>query len=695
MEILEVLLGWSKRFVLAWLLFFSLESYGCQSFLLEEEFKKQDKAYSSNWKPLFDKKSLKAIREGNRVIKINLDSSNLREVLSTLQAGPYLLDIQYENLNFPIFHFHKIPNDYTLPRRASFRVFFFNGYTLQTVDSATIQRSSYCRFLDISAYHIPDITPALNDKGVWYSGALGSNLQSIYADIISKILEAEEIPQRNVLFMGSSMGGFMALKMAGYFPEASVLVYNPQVNLIPFLKERFLLSHEIVSVTAHLLRFDIPGTRLPEPVKHEIRTKIDGHLETFVIEQYSKEPAFFCSLPKLIPLIGDQSTLTMLLNSINTKMRTTLVPRFGVDFELPLIESKPLFRVEFIPPLPPVVFDLQALKFDQQSIGDDLSELAVLQIMLRWMKTTLTTLLANYYTLQEVFERLHRIVTVDISSQPYTLKLVEKPQLTSEQKDLLFGLPDLKKQHKNALILCTTNLLGLKAAVVGPSSNDIVDTMLKPLKGIAGGFVTSIKEFVRKKVEFVGEQLIDPLLDLYWKSIADVLLGLLESPELSEFQERICIDPSLIVLANSQSRRFILYVQNMADKCHYKGQYFPFLKRLKDETALPPLLGSRELKPIPWDLLELRILNSGFNFFTFRNEEFGHHANIKVDQVLLNLALMNLERMSFEELPPPAAEPPNPDTPGEPRADDPEKTGSEPPEAGAHSDDEPSSSSPS
>jgi pimeloyl-ACP methyl ester carboxylesterase len=133
-----------------------------------------------------------------------------------------------------------------MPRYA---VVFFNSYT----DQSRFQRLRYFQGLNVVTICIPDITPSPQNHGMWYCGPVGGDYYGRYAAFVRDLISAEGIPESQVLLMGSSMGGFMALKMAEFLPEASVFAYNPQTDFMRFLKGEFFEPEKRVSLVTSLL----------------------------------------------------------------------------------------------------------------------------------------------------------------------------------------------------------------------------------------------------------------------------------------------------------------------------------------------------------------------------------------------------------------------------------------------------------
>jgi pimeloyl-ACP methyl ester carboxylesterase len=171
------------------------------------------------------------IREEDRQ-KVESKDLPWRERILRIQYGQRK-DSPTVPMAFPVLWRHKEATSYLNPDHASYRIFFFNARSQQK----SFNRMSYFLSLDVSGFCVSDIT---SNNGMWYIGTPDDDYHNRYAGLIRSLIEAEGVPEERVLFMGSSMGGFMALKMAEYFPKASAFAYNPQVDLLTFLESGFL-----------------------------------------------------------------------------------------------------------------------------------------------------------------------------------------------------------------------------------------------------------------------------------------------------------------------------------------------------------------------------------------------------------------------------------------------------------------------
>jgi len=153
--------------------------------------------------------------------------------------GEHILDIQLDGIKFPVF-WHQKENS------PPYRVFFFNGAWYPNDGALHFERMTYCRFLNISGGCMCDVAfsvlfdapigrQRLKRSAAWYLGSSIDNFHLKYKKIVLSFMKTQDFLEKSTLFAGSSMGGFMALKMAEHFSETGVLVFNPQTDYPTFI----------------------------------------------------------------------------------------------------------------------------------------------------------------------------------------------------------------------------------------------------------------------------------------------------------------------------------------------------------------------------------------------------------------------------------------------------------------------------
>ena len=121
------------------------------------------------------------------------------------------------------------------------------------------QRHSWINSLTDSVIYYNDPTLYLGDHLLVGSGTKDRYYLKDIATILEKLIEKINIPHKNVLFYGSSAGGFMSFILAGYVKESIALVNSPQTCLTKWLytpvMQVFTLSYPGLSMEEVLEQF--------------------------------------------------------------------------------------------------------------------------------------------------------------------------------------------------------------------------------------------------------------------------------------------------------------------------------------------------------------------------------------------------------------------------------------------------------
>jgi hypothetical protein len=106
----------------------------------------------------------------------------------------------------------------------------------KTVTLPRFQRMDWASKLDYNALIFSDPTLHLSpEMGLgWLLGTKDHYVLFYIKEIIEKIRIALSIKGNNILFYGSSAGGFTSLMLASYFDGSSCLVNNPQTDVLKF-----------------------------------------------------------------------------------------------------------------------------------------------------------------------------------------------------------------------------------------------------------------------------------------------------------------------------------------------------------------------------------------------------------------------------------------------------------------------------
>lgn len=114
-------------------------------------------------------------------------------------------------------------------------IFFFPGAYDRSKGSVQFQRHSWvtdysdkchCFFLD---------DPTVNENNSlsigWFQGWRGINLEEGLVELVNQASLLLGIEEKDIVFFGSSAGGFVSLKMSQSFRKATVIAINPQIYL--------------------------------------------------------------------------------------------------------------------------------------------------------------------------------------------------------------------------------------------------------------------------------------------------------------------------------------------------------------------------------------------------------------------------------------------------------------------------------
>ena len=93
---------------------------------------------------------------------------------------------------------------------------------------------------DLVSFSDPSLKPG-NDIGLaWFQNSADRFGVDALAEGITRICAAGGYAQKDVVFFGSSGGGFTGLMLASRFPEARVIAINPQISLPKYSRKHFL-----------------------------------------------------------------------------------------------------------------------------------------------------------------------------------------------------------------------------------------------------------------------------------------------------------------------------------------------------------------------------------------------------------------------------------------------------------------------
>jgi len=145
----------------------------------------------------------------------------------------------------------------------------FNGAVDRTKMTYNFQRYSWSDDIDYSWIQFIDPTiKEENDLNLgWYQGNKNEFAIEVMANYIKKLLKENNIKEEDVIFFGSSAGGFASLKIANFFNNSKIIVINPQLYLEKYPKRYFN------SMVEYVYQESYPRDRINVKVDFEKRKK--------------------------------------------------------------------------------------------------------------------------------------------------------------------------------------------------------------------------------------------------------------------------------------------------------------------------------------------------------------------------------------------------------------------------------------
>ncbi|MGE6593453.1 glycosyl transferase family 2 [Bacillus mycoides] len=175
--------------------------------------------------------------------KVNILYEQLEEIHFII-TEPFLLNIEWNAVNyeFVIRIQPESPNVIILGSGAS-----------ENQQPPIFQRYTWMEDFEDSLIFYNDPTLYLGEINLgWGLGTIGRHYLNEIAIILEEIINKIHVTKENVLFYGSSGGGFMSLILAGYIKGSLALVNNPQTILTNWytepIKQVFNLSYPNLSI---------------------------------------------------------------------------------------------------------------------------------------------------------------------------------------------------------------------------------------------------------------------------------------------------------------------------------------------------------------------------------------------------------------------------------------------------------------
>lgn len=153
------------------------------------------------------------------------------------------------------------------------------------------QRFSWSDDVDYSIMSFLDPTiQESNNLGIgWFQGTKDNYALDKLIVLLKNIFKANKILQKDILFFGSSAGGFSVLKLANVFVDSKIVVINPQIYIYKYSKNEYekLISYsykglskdEILKLYRDRLVVNIDFTIRKEPIYYYQNIKDSHHIE--------------------------------------------------------------------------------------------------------------------------------------------------------------------------------------------------------------------------------------------------------------------------------------------------------------------------------------------------------------------------------------------------------------------------------
>jgi predicted esterase YcpF (UPF0227 family) len=162
------------------------------------------------------------------------------------------------------------------------------------------QRYSWSKDVDYSFMSILD--PTIHEKNEldigWFQGKFNNYPLPKLVSLLKKLFIKNDINEEDVLFFGSSAGGFIALQLSNFFPLSKIVVINPQIYIDRYYKSKYTqltsysykgMSHtEIKAKFNNRISVDIDFSKRIAPIfyyqnredKHHVTHHLSRYLET-------------------------------------------------------------------------------------------------------------------------------------------------------------------------------------------------------------------------------------------------------------------------------------------------------------------------------------------------------------------------------------------------------------------------------
>lgn len=132
---------------------------------------------------------------------------------------------------------YRVPINYKKINNRKRHYIFFNGALARSISIyPSLSRNSWSKKVDSNILNIYDssINPSDNYLLGWYHGVHNKPFQDDVIPIIESLKEKNGLSNQDLIFYGSSGGGWAALKFSSLFQGSIGVAINPQTNIIKY-----------------------------------------------------------------------------------------------------------------------------------------------------------------------------------------------------------------------------------------------------------------------------------------------------------------------------------------------------------------------------------------------------------------------------------------------------------------------------
>lgn len=170
-------------------------------------------------------------KENKTVLTINSDKISSDTFIMNLNQVKF-----YKNCEVKILNNWTIPIKYQRFNERKKHIVLFNGALSKKTNYYTYHRVTWINKFKANMLNIYDSTLSLRQDFTlgWYQGKLNDRLMPYIFEIIEKLKKDNNLNNSDLIFYGSSGGGWTALKFAEYFKGSVAVAINPQINILDY-----------------------------------------------------------------------------------------------------------------------------------------------------------------------------------------------------------------------------------------------------------------------------------------------------------------------------------------------------------------------------------------------------------------------------------------------------------------------------